>query len=238
MNSPLKLALSAFAALALFAAAFVGFALARGARPDEIPVVGALFAPRAPSIPPPLAAPQPRAPAAAHAEPARESAARASVLDLFQLPSPFEADELAALVEELERKGRDLDARTHDVAAREDRAKDRERWLDQRAAELTRLRTELEVWKDDLEARERGLAPPASTSGETGGGWQSLAKLFAEGDAAELAPRLATYSPVEAAQLLRAMRTARAKELLEALPAEKWREYADAYRLAEPPAGE
>jgi len=168
MNSPLKLALSAVAALALFAAAFVGFALARGARPDEIPVVGALFAPRVPTFPPPVASPQPRAPAAAHAASPRESAARASVLDLFQLPSPFEADELAALVDELERKSRDLDARTQDVAAREERAKDRERWLDERTAELARLRTDLEVWKNDLEAREKGLAPPPSTVIQSG----------------------------------------------------------------------
>jgi hypothetical protein len=62
--------------------------------------------------------------------------------------------------------------------------------------------------------------------------WAKLGKLFTEGDAADQGKKLAAYTPEQAARILVSMKPARAKELLDNVGADKWKEFADAYRMA------
>ena len=237
MNKNVKYALWGGGGLVGFALAYIVFALVLGAQPHQIPVVGAMFPapPEAPKETPQVAVQEPAT------EPTpRESTQRqnASLLDVFQVNSPYSQEELETLVGELKHKGKELDQRINDVAAREKRADERAEFLDEQYAELQRLRAGLEEWQDELERRsgevevgERARAEREDAS------WAKLAKIFSEGEVGELGKRLAEYSPGDAAKILHSMKPARAKELLDAVGADRWREYADAYRLMEEPTG-
>jgi flagellar motility protein MotE (MotC chaperone) len=237
MNKNVKFALWGVGGLVGFALAYIVFALVLGAQPHQIPVVGAMF----PA--PPEAAQE--APTVATSTPTNESAPRenerrqnASLLDVFQVNSPYSQAELEALVGELKHKGKELDQRIGDVAAREKRADERAEFLDEQYAELQRLRAGLEQWQDELERRDGEVSAGERARAEReDASWAKLAKIFGEGEVGELGKRLAEYSPGDAAKILHAMKPARAKELLDAVGADRWREYADAYRLLDDPAG-
>jgi hypothetical protein len=214
-----------------FTLAYVAFALVLGAQPHQIPVAGALFpAPpdeQASSSPPPAPGPSPR--------PEKVQKAELGLLDVFQVPSPYSSSELERLVDELELKRRELDQRLDELAEREKRASERAEFLDEQYAELQRLRIGLEQWENELEQRqaevERDEAAKAERDAES---WTKLGKLFADGDAAESGKRLVGYGAQDAAKILHTLKPSRAKELLDALPAERWKEFAEAYRTLEP----
>jgi hypothetical protein len=232
---------------ALFAAAFVGVALARGASLHEVPPFSWLAAPapageHAPGPAPAgtlASTPGPALPQSEHTgneHAAHEPAARAplgpivppmtaGVLGAFVMPSPFDAREL-----------RELDQRLKDglarVAAEEARQKKHEReledWqslLQQRAQELAALRKSLD---------ESGLPAAGDTagSGKSAASWRTLAPLFEEGDASEVAERLGQLEPDQAAQVLRGLDADRVAALLNALPKDRYKVFLDAWRRA------
>ncbi len=238
MNKNAKIALYSAGGVGGFAAAYVLFALMMGAPPHAIPVAGALFPAPAetqdePARTAPVVASEPKS------EPKSERrTATAGLMDVFQIQSPYSSTELETLAGELKRKNSDLDMRLAELERREKEASARAEQLDEHYAELQRLQRALEEREKELAGRETTATETDRTRFEREQlGWTRLAKLFADGDAAELGTRLAEYAPGDAARILHALKPARAKELLENVGAAKWREYADAYRMLEPAGG-
>lgn len=211
----------------LFAAAFLGVAMAKGAALSEIPPFNLVAKPKPVEELAPAASPStalaPEAHAAAHASPPVPPLT-AGVLGAFVLPSPYDAREL----HDLEKSLKDAAAR---VAAEEERQKRRERELDdwqnvlqQRAQELAAMRAAL----DDPSgggSSDKGSAKSAAS-------WRSLAPLFEDGDPSDLAVRLAELEPDQAAQVLRGLDADRCAALLNALPKERYKTFLDAWRRA------
>jgi flagellar motility protein MotE (MotC chaperone) len=239
MNPLLKIALVAIGSAAGFVGAFTGFSLALGAEGHEIAIIGGLF-PQPPEeeLAEGEGAPEPPIePPASMRRPARK--AGIGVLDVFSIESPYSSAELDDLAETLERKLREVDLRLEHVGEREARADDREQFLSERYAELQELRTDLEEWEAELRSRaaeiDRDEAARAERETQS---WSRLSKLFEKGDAAEQGTRLLSYPPDEAARILHQLKPTRAQELLDNVPSDSWKDYAEAYRLLEPkPAG-
>jgi hypothetical protein len=231
MNKGLKIGLFAGGGLLAFAFAYVTFALVLGVQPHEIPLVGKAFpAPAEPE----KAKDETPTPAAAPSEPkAAPQTASVGLLDVFQVESPYSAKELETLVADLKRKSKEFDQRMLELGERERRAAERSEFLDEQYAQLQRLRTGLEEWENELEQRQaevqRNEKARAEREAES---WAKLGKLFAEGDPADQGKKLAAYTPEQAARILVTMKPARAKELLDNVGADKWKEFADAYRMA------
>jgi len=233
MNKHVKIGLFAGGGLLAFTFAYVAFALALGVQPHAIPLVGQAFpAPPAPTEQPPTSV-EPSEPRDAP-PPART--ASIGLLDVFQIEAPYSSKELEQLVGDLKRKNKELDQRLGELSDRERRAAERSEFLDEQYAQLQRLRTGLEQWENELEQRQAEVKRDEKARVEREEeSWAKLGKLFAEGDAAEQGKRLAAYTPEQAARILVTMKPARAKELLDSVGADKWKEFADAYRLAGDP---
>ena len=211
----------------LFAAAFLGVAMAKGAALSEIPPFNLMAKPKpieehaAAAAPAP--APSHETPAPVHATPAVPPLT-AGVLGAFVLPSPYDAREL----HDLEKSLKDACAR---VAAEEERQKRRERELDdwqnvlqQRAQELAAMRKAIDE-PGGTNASDKGSAKSAAS-------WRSLAPLFEEGDPSDVAVRLAELEPDQAAQVLRGLDADRCAAILNALPKERYKTFLDAWRRA------
>jgi hypothetical protein len=230
MKKGLKIGLIAGGGLLAFAFAYVTFALVLGVQPHEIPLVGKAF----PAPAEPEKEKTPTAPAAEPSEtkPAVQTAS-VGLLDVFQVESPYSPKELETLVADLKRKSKEFDQRMLELGERERRAAERSEFLDEQYAQLQRLRTGLEEWENELEQRQaevqRNEKARAEREEES---WAKLGKLFTEGDAADQGKKLAAYTPEQAARILVSMKPARAKELLDNVGADKWKEFADAYRMA------
>jgi len=155
------------------------------------------------------------------------------LLDVFQIESPYTSKELEQLVGDLKRKNKELEQRLLELSDRERRSQERAEFLDEQYAQLQRLRTGLEQWESELDQRQvevnRDERAQVERENES---WAKLGKLFSEGEAAEQGKRLAAYTPEQAARILQTIKPARAKELLDNVGADKWKEFADAYRLA------
>jgi flagellar motility protein MotE (MotC chaperone) len=214
-------------AIALFALAFLGFAWMRADGPHELPLIGGLFpAPEEGAEPAPAAVATPRTPT--------QAAERAGLglLDVFRVESPMTKEELSTLTSALKSRLAALDARQAELERGEARLAERALLLDEQVATLGALRTELERWQTELEARAAEVRRDESAAAERdAASWSKLAKLFEKGDAAALAPKLAGYAPADAARVLVHLKPDRARELLEKLGGESWKDYADAYRL-------
>jgi flagellar motility protein MotE (MotC chaperone) len=213
---------------ALFTAAFVGVGLARGVPLRDVASL-AWLAGRKPSGDAGHASAASAPVAAEPAAPASKAAIvpplTAGVLGAFVMPSPYDAREL----HDLEKSLKDGLA---SVAAEEERQKRRERELDdwqsvlqQRAQELSALRKAI----DEASPLEGG---DKISSAKSAASWRSLSPLFEEGDASDVAVRLAELEPDQAAQVLRGLDSDRCAELLNALPKERYKAYLDAWRRA------
>jgi len=224
----------------VFAAAFLGVALVRGASLSEVPPFR-WFASEAPakdqaaatspaSIPADDSAPAPAAGASRAQPPATPivPTMTAGVLGAFVMPSPYDAREL-----------HDLDLRLREklasVAAEEERLKRREQeladWqtlLQRRAQELADLRASL--GDPSASAGTAADTPGNGLTATTAASWRALAPLFADGDPGEIAERLGQLDPEEAAQVLRGLDPERCAEILNAMPKERYKAFLDAWR--------
>lgn len=235
MNPVLKMTLVAVGSAAGFAGAFTGFSFALGAKGHEIAIVGGLF-PQPPdgevAEDDPAPEPPPEIPASMR-RPARK--AGIGVLDIFSIDSPYSSSELDELAEKLQRKLREVEQRLVAVAERESHADDREQFQGEQYAQLQKLRTGLEEWERELRQRadeiDRDEAARADRETQS---WARLSKLFEKGDAEDQGARLLSYAPEEAARILLQLKPSRAQELLDNVPGESWKDYAEAYRLMEP----
>lgn len=232
MKKGAKIALIAGGCLLGFTCAYVAFALVLGVQPHEIPLVGKVF-PAPPDAKDETVEPTtPDMPLAVAPTPVQQQAS-IGLLDVFQIESPYTSRELEQLVGDLKRKSKELDQRLLELSERERRSMERTEFLDEQYAELQRLRTGLEQWETELDQRQvevhRDERAQVERENES---WAKLGKLFSEGEASEQGKRLASYTPEQAARILQTIKPARAKELLDNVGADKWKEFADAYRLA------
>lgn len=215
-------------AAVLFTVAFLGFAWMRADSAHDLPLIGGLF-------PEPEVEHEESAPEVAatpeHAEP--EAHAGLGLLDVFRVDSAIDKEELAALAATLKSRLAALDARAAELDREEQRLAERAELLEEQMDTIHALRTELERWQTELEQRQAALRGDEAVEAERdAASWARLSKLFEKGDAASLAAKLASYSPEEAARLLVGLKPDRARDLLEKLGGESWKDYWEAYRRA------
>jgi len=213
--------------LAVFAMAYVGVAAAQGASVREIPP----FSWIARDIPLPDMESKPPPPIAPPLEPRRDLPVvppmTAGVLGAFVLPSPFDSRELQDLQKRLAERTLAIEATQQ---ALEQRARDLDDWqksLEDRTRELEELRGRIGGGADSTQS----TAPAASVDTEQDrASWRAMAPLFEDGDLDELAGRLVSFEPEEAAQILAGLEPERAGLLLNALPEADYRRFFDAWR--------
>ncbi|MCK6445911.1 MAG: hypothetical protein L6Q99_05910 [Planctomycetes bacterium] len=159
--------------------------------------------------------------------------ATADLLGSFKFDSPYTSDELRELVETLEKKNAELDRRMAELATKEELADDRLEAIEDRQKALDAMKTELEELQAELAARAEELQDETEKKTEVEQkSIKALGAMFEDGELDALASRLTTYGPKEAAKILVTLTPERAKELLDALPQAKWREFAEAYTKA------
>lgn len=215
-------------AVVLFAVAFLGFAWMRAEGPHELPLIGGLF-----PVPEKAAEDEDELAQAPRVEVEAADRAGLGLIDVFRIDSPIAKDELATLATTLKSRLSALDARQAELELGEARLAERAQLLDEQMATINGLRTELERWQTELEQRQAEVRRDESAADERDAeSWSKLAKLFEKGDAASLAVKLAGYPPQDAARVLVGLKPDRARELLEKLGGESWKDYWDAYRLA------
>ena len=227
MKKLLRIAALTAGALTLFSVAFLAFAWSRAAGPHELPVVGTLF-------PEPVAE-QGQEPLVVAPPVQRPIASQAGLglLDVFRVDSPLDKNALATLASDLKARLNALDAREAEQALAEQRLAERAQFLDEQLATINSLRTELERWQTELEQRQAEVLRDEGAKAERdAASWERMAKLFEKGEAPALAAKLGGYPPAEAALILRQLKPERARELLEGLGGESWKDYWDAYRQA------
>ena len=232
MNKAVKLAAIGLGANALFATTFVGFALMRGAALHEIPLIGKLAA--APTEVEPATEP----PGPEQLDPEKPfppvRTANAGVFDVFRLEAPYSGRELSKLVDELKSKRMEVERRLAELETLDEHLAERQRVLDEQFRTLQQMRTGLEEFEAELEARAAEVARDEASREQRGAArWSTLAGLFEEGDAEELSTRLMEYEPADAARVLKALPDERARQLLGALPEAQWKDYAEAYSAGE-----
>jgi flagellar motility protein MotE (MotC chaperone) len=158
--------------------------------------------------------------------------ASVGVLGAFSLPTGFSADELTDLKRELRNASKGAKERLAKIEQRERELDDRERDLDQRYVELSEIRKQLEAKELEIGASEAEIKRDASARDEREkAGWKTLAKFFEEGEPADMAKNLVSYGPGEAAKILHSLDDERATAIVNALPADKYHEYLEAFRL-------
>jgi hypothetical protein len=159
------------------------------------------------------------------------SASTASILPSFVMPAPFSASELAELQSELHEKRGEFERRLRKVDERERELADWEHAIDGKLADLERLKALLEKKEKELGLREQevGRDEKARTAAEAKG-WRDISQFFVDGEPDELAKKLLSYEPVDAARILRELDEKRASEIVNALPTEKYKSYLEAYR--------
>lgn len=242
MNPIVKTVLLCVGGTSLFVGSFVGVALVSGRPAHEIPLLKNLtHAPEPPhDAHPPVAVepehqvegkhdPLPEAKVAAHAP--TTAPAAASVLGAFVMPSPFNGDELAQMQSKLALRLEEVEVSVAEAREKRRVLDEREHALVDREKELQSLKVELDTRTKELIMRELELARDGDANAALEDkSWTELARFFGEGDADELAKKLATFEPADAAKILRKLGDERAVALVNALAPDKYKLFLDAYR--------
>ncbi len=235
MTRVIETGVLALGGISLFAVAFVGFARLSGAPLEEVAVIGPLFS----------------------ADPDEEEQvpsleedwedvftteeqvveANLGILGAYNLPSPFSEIELQEFAAEIKQSKLKYDQLLDDLATREEDLALKAEQVDRQMKSLIELRDHLDAWEAQLDLRSSEIARDETTTapseqtdkGPAVGNPAQVAVMFEEGKADDMALRLAKYSAQEASEILKNLSPARAAELLNELPDDKWREYVDAY---------
>jgi flagellar motility protein MotE (MotC chaperone) len=204
MNRILEIAAMALGGLSLFAVCFLGFATMAGVPLHSVAVIGNLF-------PEPAAKPDYVAttggelePAPRRPDPAAVYQSSLGVLGTWSLESPFSADELKSLVDEVKLKKEQLNVELKNVARRAGELDAREEALAEQYGALDELRARLEAFETELLMRsaevERDEGAKAAQDDRT---YKKLASLISGiQDPKEAGLRLTAYSPEEATKIL------------------------------------
>lgn len=229
MTKGIELLVMGLGGLSLFVVAFLGFAAMSGSPLSEVAVIGPLLADdEEEGVAEDLSeVPEDELPRASEKQVIE---ANVGILNAYTLDSPMNADELQSLAVELkktklsyEERLRMLDERELSISEREDDLTHQFEVLEELRAELDRLESDLALRLQEVESEEEKVS-----TGEQAR-FKEIAKLFAEGEPKKLKDRFLMYEAPEAAQILRQLPPDRATELLNALPADKWKAYVEAY---------
>jgi len=239
MSNTVKMALMVCGALVLLLGSFLTFVMLSGAPMHEVAFFKAFVAAPEDAGKDP-GAPAPTSTAQAPTEPPKESEPKPSgkaisasmgALGAFMLPAPFSTQELEDLQKELLEGQKSLRERTSRIEARERALEEWEQSLEQRLEELNKLREMIVKRETELSLREeeakRDLESSRSAEKQS---WKELAKFFEEGDPTELAAKLVGFPPEDAVKILQSLGDERASEIVNALPADKYLTYLNAYR--------
>lgn len=219
---------------ALFCGTFLAFAVFSGTPLQKVAGLGRLVPePPADGTPAPTTSGEPTAPPARAREELVQS--QASVLGVFQVPAPFSNAALRQLTGELEAELRRVREVSADLRAREAALAEREAGLAERFELLARMRAQLDGMETDLRLRRAEADRDSKVQAERErASWRRVARAFQDGDVGDLAERLASFEPGEAALVLRELSDERAAALLQALPQAVYREFVDAFRRVGP----
>lgn len=215
----------------LFAGAYVGVAAAKGAPLREIPPMSWFVEPAPHADVPGAHAPAPLAAAPAEREESPVVAPMtAGVLGAFVLPSPFDSRELQALQKQLTERIAKVDATEKALETRARELDDWQKTLEERSRELDEIRAQ--IGGAPAPAKTTVVAPsePKPLDADEQASWRAMSPLFEEGDAEELAGKLAAFTPEEAALILKTLEPERAAALLNALPKDRYKAFFDAWR--------
>ncbi|MBL8858682.1 MAG: hypothetical protein JNL28_09270 [Planctomycetes bacterium] len=245
MNTIVKSALLVFGGGTLFVGSFVGVALISGRPAHEIPVLKNFAHKPEPTKDPHgetahVEPPEPEIPAAKQEDPqgskqaspaVAQAPTAASVLGAFVMPAPFNGDELARMQSKLAIRLEEAEVAMAAAKEKQRAVDERERALLGREKELQSLKLELDTRSKELKMREmelnRDLDAGAAREEKS---WAELARFFQDGEPEELAQKLITFEPANAAKILRQMDDERAIALVNALPQDQYKTFLDAYR--------
>jgi flagellar motility protein MotE (MotC chaperone)/flagellar biosynthesis chaperone FliJ len=230
MSKALVIAAYALGGTALFCGAFLSFAVFSGEPLQQVAGLGRIV-PTQPELPRGQEAPD------SGPRPAREELlqAHAGVLGVFQVPAPLSNARLRELSEELQTELRRVREVSAELRARAEALAEREAALGERQDQLARLRTQLDALELDLRLRQQETVRDERVQTERErASWRRVARSFEEGDAGDLAERLTSFAPGEAALVLRELSDERAAALLQALPQAVYRDFVDAFRRVTP----
>jgi len=213
MKKPFKFAAFGLGAMALFVTTYFTIFAVMGVPLAETPAAESIFGDNAGSVSPtrpvvnkPTPAPQPATVAAERS---------ADVLGAFVLPAGVQAETLRALKSELFNQLEDVREMRGELDQRDRGLMDRERDLSDRFDELMSLRSRLDEYHMELEARAEELDHEQSTRDQ-----QRAARLtemsgyLVAGNATHAAALLSGMDPSDAAHVLDALEPERAGEIL------------------------
>lgn len=249
MMKPLEFSLLGVGGLSLFSVCFVGFASVAGVPMHSLPVIGGLYeAPQVLKVEPEELVQDPNDPEQLASGETELSNPQRKVIEnsvaslgSWTLPPPFEIEDLGRLVEELRTGRDDVDRQTQLLDSREEQITEELDSLSRRSTQLDELRRDLEEREAKLARRSEefeGLAQDLNRTDllRDDTAEQELLRqslFFAEGEVDEAAKRLGSFAPDEAALILHKLEdSARAIEILNALPEPLWKEFMTAYSRA------
>jgi len=245
MNPIVKASILILGGSTLFVGSFVGVALVSGRPAHEVPLLkNFAHKPESPADTHPV--PEPVDPEAVepettpHVEPetatsktqGRESApSAATVLGAFVMPAPFNGDELAQMQSRLALRLEEAQVAMAAAKEKQRALDERERALIGREKELQSLKVELDTRSKELKMREQELARDIDSGlAREDKSWTEIARFFSDGETEDLAKKLATFEPANAAKILHQMDDDRAIALVNALPQDQYKIFLDAYR--------
>jgi flagellar motility protein MotE (MotC chaperone) len=209
MNRTIEIIAMALGGISLLTVCFLGFALMSGIPLHEVGVIGNLF--EAPTEENTADGPAPRDPAELRTPRLDDEqliANQAGLLHSWQLPSPFDAEELGDLTASLKMRQHALDLREAELDGIQARLDEREATLEDRIEGLVLLQEHLDKQRVELDAERIRLdARVREENRREDNKWASQAKLLED---MEVEQRLGilgagSYEPEEMARILSAM---------------------------------
>lgn len=242
MKKPLKIALLSAGGFTLLSGTFLLFAAMSGTPMHQIPGIGGFFP--APPEEDTAAVDEDPAPSNSREELAQDRRSVGQILErarsplqAFLLPNPFSAGELENLADALKRQQGVLHEEQVDLARQRTELEEEKQHYRDLFAELEDLRSNLVRQSEEQSARAEEIQRDRDALAELErASFRSLATIYAEGKAKDMAAMLtAAYAPEQAALVLAALPEDRAAALLAEIhktdPGEGAK-YVDAYRMA------
>ena len=219
MKKPIKYLAFGASALALFATTYFAIFAVMG-----VPIKKAPLAEKILGVEPGTGAPAKPivSTPAPIAEPVKVSTERASdVLGAFVLPAGVQAETLRTLKSELYQQLEQVRTVRETLEGKEQSLTDREEDLSERFDELLALRTKLDEYNLELEARAEELDHEESVKDQKRSArLTEMSTYLVDGEASHAAALLSGMSPADAAHVLDALEAERAGEILRAMSPE------------------
>lgn len=207
MNKSIEIIAMILGSISLLTVCFLGFAVMSGTPLHEIAGIGRFFSPPATEesdssgqpVPDPTRAPE---------RPDDETVFRreAGLLPNWNLPSPYDAQELKSLVDGLKLHSQELDLREVDLDRRESELDAQEETITNRLEGLMALQTQLEERQSDLALDQAELESARQEETQrVKQEWTDIAKIVEAMEEDKRNAFLVGFEPGEIAQILRSL---------------------------------